>query len=103
MRYLPEIVQEHYESFGTGRRVLSLKMMQRRTIWFIRKSLRCMNLPIRVLKTEIPVSLPFVVFLFVLINLAGGVCSATARTPSTTAETQASSGSDSAHVVPSIT
>ncbi len=62
-----------------------------------------MNVAIRELKTEIPVSLPFVVFLFVLINLAGSVCSATARTPSATTKTQASSGSDSAPVAPSIT
>jgi lipid A 3-O-deacylase PagL/Ig-like domain-containing protein/OmpA family protein len=61
-----------------------------------------MNVPTRELKTEIPISLPFVVFLFVLINLSGIVCPATARTPSTT-ETQSSSGSDGASVAPSIT
>ena len=77
-------------------------MMQRRTIWFIRKTLRCRNVPIRRLKTESHISLPFVVFLFVLINLAGSVCSATARTPSATTKAQAFSGSDGSPVPPSI-
>jgi hypothetical protein len=77
--------------------------MRRRTIRFIGKWLRRVNVPIRNHKTEIPLSLPFVLFLFVLTNLAGGVCSATAGTPSEITETQASSGSDSAPAAPSIT
>src|ERR1700674_397923 len=55
----------------------------------------------RDVKPEFPVSLPFV-FLLVLINLAGSVRSATARTPSATTKTQASNSSDSAPVAPSI-
>jgi len=62
-----------------------------------------MNAPTRKLKTEIPFSFPFVAFLFVLANLAGGVCTATATTSSATTRTQSSSGSDHASVVPSIT
>jgi hypothetical protein len=56
----------------------------------------------REVKTEFQVPIPFV-FLLVLINLAGSVCSATARMSSATTRTQASTGSDSAPVAPSIT
>jgi hypothetical protein len=62
-----------------------------------------MNLPIRELKTKISVSLPFVLFLSAIINLAGSVCSATVSTPSATTNAPASSGSDSASAAPLIT
>src|SRR5579864_3728219 len=78
-------------------------MMQRRTIWVIRKSLRCMNVSNGELKTEFPLSLPFVAILFVLTNLAGGVCSAATGTPSATTKAQSSSGPEPAPAAPSIT
>ena len=87
---------------GIGRGLLGLKMMQRRTIGHIRKRLPQISVPIRKLKTEMPVSPTFVVGLLVIINLAGSICSATAGMPLAPTITQASTASGSPSPVPTI-